>query len=537
MSANLLKRCQLLKGMRYGNLHPLRVAERLFSNSGLTPKPDADLADLIMPVLACMPEERLTEFLKRYERFDGAVTVMGINQRVEHYYLRDTLKELPRYVSAGQAAGLSPEQTRQLLLHTLDTDPYEFNSVNIHVLLLARALEKSALPQTNIPGNLETLLNLIRLSAEEGVLDSSLFSFAHAVALGLSVDQASRVIGRLPDADGSLCGYVVGKFNDALGSLKFSDVDPALVVDVFDILGGKRPYFQSHEYTMFHWAVALLVPDSGMTPNQFLELFATHPPHKEGAEAVLRGMKGSIPEGYSKKAAPDAYFKRIQGPLEHATLPYQTQRSFHAGMSDLQQMAVARSHRWEDVGEGYWIFAPETETWYSLGGILEVRPGKLRHNFLSYDISRLSKRPFLVHIHPKDLDIMVAPQRESLTYPWLQDDATQFLTSTPSRADYSVVSSMVRDAGNRVHPRNFIVHSQGITEFPVPKEIGQIDHMAVVFRDLRDKAMLEFDIESYLRQNHHAPGQLVKKLVTHLNTLIAPEFRFKMYVTSDAISP
>ena len=73
---------------------------------------------------------------------------------------------------------------------------------------------------------------MIKLSAEEGVIDATFYAFSILMRLGLSVDQACKLVMKLPEADGSLSGYAFPQFNDAIKSMLPAKVNPDLVVAI-----------------------------------------------------------------------------------------------------------------------------------------------------------------------------------------------------------------------------------------------------------------------------------------------------------------
>ena len=200
------------------------------------------------------------------------------------------------------------------------------------------------------------------------------------------------------------------------------------------------------------------------------------------------------------------------------------------GVSDLEEIAQARSHRWESVGEGMWVFDPNADTWYSLGGKTEVHPDRVRHYFIAYDASQLSERPYMFHTHPEDLEIMLRNPYDDFSTREYQDHVTKFLSSTPSRADYSVVADTIDRAASDIHPRSFIVHSLGITEFTYPNDLEKIKEKEIKKRDIRDQAMLNFGWNSLgWRRDIVDEATVAKMLVDDLNKLLPEGFAIKLH--------
>jgi len=181
------------------------------------------------------------------------------------------------------------------------------------------------------------------------------------------------------------------------------------------------------------------------------------------------------------------------------------------------------------------VFDPKLGLWYSLGGQLELpslgqvlsgRAERVRHNFLPYDISKLSKTPFLFHVHPEFLDCFVTPPRNSLTYPHLRDHFTKFLTATPSRADYKAVAELMKMSKSEVFPRSFITHALGTTEFVYPHDIRAIGQMAEKSRDLRDEILLNLNPNPGLLNS--TKNDFVKILFEDLNSRLPKGFAINL---------
>ena len=520
-----------------------KQARDLFVKNGLSPAPDQELTDLIADNLQYCREDDLSMFLQAQKRFDGPVSMMDTGENVEHYNLRQTLKVLPDYMQAAERAGLTYETANDLLLFTMNALRYDFVQEYRTLDRLTRAVNRTAEQKADLPSNLDQFKEMVKLGAEEGVVDGSLYAFSIANRIGLSIEQACKMIMRLPDADGALSGYTFPHFSDALKSLRFAKVDPELVVEAFELMGGERPYFTQGDYSGFEMLITFGCPGYGVTPNEMINMFVAHAKNGKSEDApMLEGFDDKLKEKKDAKNI-ERYFMEADGPLEHAALPYRNKRSLNEGIRDLERLATARSGRGEEVGEGMWVFDPETSIWYSLGGKLEhisleqVLAGavdRVRHNFISYDVSRLSSSPMFFHVHPEGFDSFVAPPRESLAYPSLRDELTKFLTATPSRADYAVIADAIKEAAGEVHPQAYIVHSIGTTQFHVPSDISQIERMSQDSRDIRDRAMLEFNVKKYFATQEKGPKyfNFVERVIHDQNKILPKEFQIALYPTN-----
>lgn len=513
----------------------------IFTANAIAPRPDSELADLVADTSKDFEDAELSQFLKAQKRFDGPVTMGDTERKVEHYGLRKCLKELPGYILAAKAVGLTYEQAVEILTHTLDSNEYDFSEVEKEIMLLTRAFGTASRYEIKLGEHLDLFKDLIKFGAEEGVMEGTFYAFSIALRLGLAVDQACKVIKKTGVVGSPATGYVTPHFNDALKAMLPAKIDPALAVEAFDLMGDNNGHYAGL-YDFFKTIMTFGGPARGMTPNELLALFVTRV--KTGKSMpMLEASEGGEQKQETIEVPKEKYFIENENDvLEHAALPYRKSKTLNAGVRDLEKLAVARGHRWEEVGEGMWTFDPENQTWYSFGGQLETpsmeevmagRAERVRHNFLPYDLSKLSENPYLFHVHPEDYDVFISPPRESMVYPELRDDITKFLTATPSGADYGTVGELLKSSEVQVPTRSFISHALGITEFTYPNDVAKLEEMKMRSRNIRDQVMLEFDVKSYV-EKHGWPVDrlhLVKSMIQALDEKLPEGFHIRLYPT------
>ncbi len=469
--------------------------------------PDPELSALATRSLQSVGAERLDRLMKAHQKFNEPVYVIdeqGRERRDDNFKLKRSLAEIPDYVDNAQEAGLSPDQAQQLTETLLNSSPYEFHDPEITISLLGRAFRNAA--EADHPLNeqdYERLRGLIALSAKYGVDHNASYAYSLAQRIGLSTQQGTEMIAKLIEADGYLSGYTFAPFCDALKTLNVARVNPDLVVRVFDKLGGDRPYYSQAVFRAFEDIITFGCPSHDMTPQEVMESIMKQVEAGEDIEEVLARFGGGdqrqLPgeqrvEIINPQEERDRYFVQKPGELEIAALPYQTRKSLNEGVRDLENMAVASSGKWEETGEGFWVYDSLSGTWYSLGGQIEIRAMAMRHNMVPYDISQLSGKPMMFHCHPREFEVMIRPPRGASVFPeQYEDQVTKFLTATPSRADYAVVADLVERATDDIEPRSFIVHSSGVTEFTYPTDLEQLKRMSTESREIRDQALLDFD--------------------------------------------
>jgi hypothetical protein len=215
--------------------------------------------------------------------------------------------------------------------------------------------------------------------------------------------------------------------------------------------------------------------------------------------------------------AKERYFVVKPGSLEHAALPYRTERSLSDGLSDIEQLAGAQETRGEVLAEGSWIFDPQTQVWYSLGGETKwLGSSNVKHTSLPYDIGQLSSEPVSVHIHPQKF-VPIAGEKIGFAF--------------PSNADYRTVATMIETSGSEIRPRSLIVHPLGITEFTYPNDAEQIRQMGEVAEAIKEQAFAQFGSLDALQAQADSMGerQFTQQLMDQINVALPEGFRFRIY--------
>jgi len=530
----------------YKGISQSTYIQSLFSRNGLSPTPDQELIGLVNQNLGHFNEKDLVEFLKADRKFNKIPVHVGqedgTEKKVEWYHLRQSLKILPDYLKSAKRAGLTYETSIKLLLHTVNSIKYGFQQEYLTISLLGRALDRMGSNDSNLPQNLGIFMDMIKLGAHYGVLDGSLYASTLANRIGLSVEQACKMIRKLPEADDYLSGYTFPHFNDALKSLLPAKVNPDLVIEVFDILGGERPYFHQGDYLSFEDLITFGCPGYEISPNEMLELFVTYAKNRKNKENLI--FEAFYDELKSKKSIEELeamnpeerlkkYFIPTTGPLEHAALPYRNKRSLNEGVRDLEKLAIASSANWEEVGQGSWTFDPETSTWYSFGGKPKILPRGTRHEFILYDVSELSTNPMLFGVNPEDWEIFIAPSKVGIEFPLLRKKWIKFLAATPSREHYATLANFLKESKRELsQPKAYIVHSLGITNFGFPKDITKLNLMGKLSQHIRARTIInELDnIKNFEYREDEKPFDFVKRLLDDYNAR-NPDFEMVLYPT------
>lgn len=522
---------------------------------------DNELNELLHANIELIGKPAVERLAKVMARFNGPVQIHQEDGSIvveKNWDWKLMLKEIPPYFYSASKVGLNPEQIEDLLIHSLNATPYDFHRVEIDVSLLTKMFEsESQRNQKLTQPDLDDIKKMLTLCGKYGVLPGSVYSLTIARRIGLSFKDATKLIMQLPEADDHLAGYSLPHFFEALIPLSIAKVDPKIVKQVFELAGGKRPYYSGSQYGALEEILVFGGPSMELTSEEILKrLLSRRKKGEDFGKTIQRFIQENQLEPYDKKGVVVAnpkqliekYFIDKSGELELQGLPYRTKRSLKDGIQDLQKIALHSSHRWESVGEGYWAYDPKTQTWYSMGGKLEVGLRKVRHKFIPFDVSTLSNTPYLLHVHPKELEIFLVNPAEDYPDREHRDHYMKFLAATPSRADYSVVADLMEMATSNVPTRSFIVHSLGITEFTYPTDLEKIKEMAIKSRDIRDEMTLNFDwqdaiandildqIKESLKNGKKKIGvktmdktKLVKLLIEALNKTLPEGFELKFH--------
>ena len=233
---------------------------------------------------------------------------------------------------------------------------------------------------------------------------------------------------------------------------------------------------------------------------------------------------------------PEEYFAEARGfALAHSPVPYRMQRSFEDGIADLR--SLSKCHQIE----GSFIFAPETKTWYSLGGKTETdTPGYILHYFNIYDPSRLSAHPLFVHIHPQSCENILAPALSRVKGPNDQARKKKFSAAVPSDVDFALLARFAEESRTPIPLQGRIVTSSGLTSFTAPNDIPAIKAFAGEFRHLSDFRQSS-DFMQLRKETLHTmpeihgetPEQFARRTIDALNEKLPPGFSIRTELYQD----
>jgi hypothetical protein len=517
---------------------------------------DPELRTLLAQGFLALGEEGLAKLVTSQDKFNTPVTIIEKNGRRtpdNNWGIKRVLKEVPVFVTLSTQVGLSHEQTEGLLMHLLDANN-EYARVaenGTNIMLLNRALKQEVtLEQQFSEEDLDALKNMFTLAGKSGEIPKGIEGFRLARRAGLPLKDAVGMLSHLIEID-PLPGYTLHPHNQALSSLYLADVEPELIKQVFSLIGGKKPYYNMHLFEALEEMVTFACPSEEISPQDLFRELAVILEREEDPEAAINifsaGMLATpIGQSEMKIYAPgeerDRHFRPKSGELELVALPYRARRTLGEGIKDLNKIMHARRVDREQVGEGMWAFDPRSDTWYSFGGKSTHNQVErsMGHKFLPYDLAQLSQEPYLFHVHSEDnMDLVSSP--DAFPGREFKDQVDAFIAATPSRADYRSVAELMGEASADLHPRSFIVHPFGVTEFIYPHDINQLNNMALNARNIRSNVIDNFNWYRDGREDRSAYGlkldeaTIVDILLKRLNHALPEGFSLKLIKPKDEL--
>jgi hypothetical protein len=492
---------------------------------------DPELVALLDAASQQVGPDVLNRLLETHDPFNHTVWVHDEygNVRPDNYFgHRLFLRDLPRYADAARKAGLSIEQMEGLLTHTLQAEQYPDipGSQNV-TAYLTKAVEASVRSEEQLTeDDVARLRGMITKAGPDDAIELSFATYTAGREAGLDLEASVNIVeGHLATANYRQIGYNMWTLIEALRALNVGTVDPALTTEVFGALEHEHPEYRKDSYMHLKDTLEILCPARGETPQELMQTLATH--LRSGLsfdDALDRVVDGGtpLPSGDEHvtvivpREEQERYFPRQRGELKHGVLPYQVERSLNDGLRDLEKLTQARSNRGDVVAEGAWAFDPDSSTWYSLGGSTTYIPSGARHSSIAYDLSRLSDKPHVFHIHPNEFAI----------------GADQYGFVFPSNADYRSVATIMQDAERPIHPRSFISHPFGVTEFTFPDDPQRIQEVAEVFQGMRDALFARFGHDSRDIQDaalRIGKEQFVAMMVRDVNAHLPEGFAIRLH--------
>lgn len=522
-------------------------AKWIFQQNNLSPEPDAELSGLFFESKRFIREPDLIKYIQKalkYNRGRSIVTDDHGRREVWWKNLRDDLKEIPKFFRVANEIGLNYKETLALLYLIPDSDDegYGGSAEQIEGLLkIFKSLNAEGLSVSS--DDYDFLVKTIKLLIESGGRPEwGLQIIATMIRSGLPFSEClQRMYNVTDDGMALAASYVYSRMNNTYNTLRVVRINnKENLIKISKLIAGegqnKRITYFNY-YDEFRELMYLGVVKGGYTPDEIAEVFIALAARYTNDEKLfleakkkLLPLEGSEPDSkliLTSSQERDRYFAKIEGKLIHNLMPYQIDRGFDDGMADLRTLALDL----DETSEGFWVFAPETNTWYSFGGETIYRGKSVRHEFFPYDISKLSRTPVLVHIHPENGEYVAAVSRNKLQYQQFYESLGKYSAVMPSGADYKLIAELLEEAEEPIEGlKNYIVNSLGVTEVVCPRtEIDGIKEISEQIVKLRDETMTQFDVEAYLAQGlDEGNFGFVKRLGRDLNTKLLEGFKVEL---------
>lgn len=527
--------------------------KKLFADNGFIPAPDAELTALLDQTLQHMTEKDLVTYIEKVKKYDkqpvhvteshpGEFLIDLNNSRPVHWWhLRKDLGILPQYFDVTEKLGLTKKEQADLLFSVADSHKYDFEGITGLIETLTKTLEDCAERGIDFKASIPQFKNFLKAARKDGDVNRDFGIIQLGVAAGMNVEQSIEIVTDIYNGRG-IAGYVFMALYDELNSLGPNAASGDLIFRSLKAIMGENG---QADFSAFTQLLYLAATHTDLSQAEIFEKIADQkavtggsgkallPAKRRGQDepeedALTKAAHALIPASVSGSTEltpvikqPADYFPDVKAKkLAHGILPYRAKRNLAEGISDLHDL-MKKGHQ-----EGAWMFDPSAETWYSLGGRTNLRPGSVRQEFFPYDVSALSSSPVFVHIHPEGNETFISPHRDSLAYPQLQKKITKFVATMPSGSDFETVSHLMTEASQKVPVSGLIVTSIGLTEMRMPNDPKRIAEFAKTFRDLKDQVLLEFDARGYLNKHgiQEPDIEFVKRLLVDLNKKLPPGF-------------
>ena len=513
---------------------------------------DDELRQLLEQSLAHLTVIELRNYISLVQRHDtrpvhimysnpGEHLIAGTERLVYWYHLRQDLEQFPKLFEAAEKVNLKRKDVVDIIIKFAEKYKNEdYSGPSGNIKWLTKFIEACAAKNCSFDGNASDLKKTVKAILKESDGERAFGIAALCVNAGMSPAQGLAIVKTVYETGWS-AGYIFMGMYDDLAALATHNADPNKLYEVIQGINTKYSGQVSELAQILHLATT----HTEFTQDEVLAKIIEHANPKTVTDSQLVKINKNInplaatsdeilsTENENKiviKKSPQDYFPEIgTEKIIHGILPYRVSRSLTDGVVDLKSLMAS------EYAEGAFIFDPQKETWYSFGGKTHMGYGKVRQEFFSYDVAKLSQNPVFVHIHPEQCETWLTPHRDSLPYPQMQIKLTKFLAAMPSGADYQTITALMSDSSKPVSLSAFIVTSTGITEFTFPNDQQKIQKFSETFRDQKDQTMLEFNARRYLAQGGVQEDDyiFVQRMLVILNAKLPKGFEIKQHAYND----
>lgn len=396
----------------------------------------------------------------------GIIESVAITSDLQPPEIEDTPPTyMPEYMAAATTAEIDPHTASQLALSALAHAAFLAEKPPEVMGGLTRAVRASAAYSGNQEGQYEgdiaaAIQRVVAAGGNKGVVTGSLDAYTVGVGAGIDPGHSAQAIEAYLSSCSPGQATRIHTLRDALGTMQGLAIEGSgIKSEVGSRLAATSPFIRPIALRSFTRALAygtarlgvsgegvLLAADDALrTGEDLTEVFSamfgselTHPYYRPGNDS----------RGYWVN--PDSRFvHEHKGALLPLAVSYRASRSLEEGLGDL---AAYMDEGPITPAEGAWVFDPQSQTWYSLGG----QPNLMRnghglqhgHQAVPTDISRLSSTPVSVHMHPDRLEA--------------NDGHLSVLLPHPD--DFIRAAEQLEHAQETVSLSNFVVTPRGVVE-------------------------------------------------------------------------
>jgi hypothetical protein len=164
--------------------------------------------------------------------FEGSSS--NISVEIREILTKSFLENIPDYIEAATKAGVSSDQSYQLLYDSVNLDPYADMAIcGEKTRLLTEVFKnESEFGRKVAKEDIKNINGFFKTSLECEVADWALYSFILGQKIGFSISQNIETNFKIMDSDRSLAGYTYDPYLDMLRSLLISHTDPEIIIKV-----------------------------------------------------------------------------------------------------------------------------------------------------------------------------------------------------------------------------------------------------------------------------------------------------------------
>ncbi|HEY1096080.1 MAG TPA: hypothetical protein VGF14_02455 [Alphaproteobacteria bacterium] len=491
---------------------------------------------LLDQTLNFMNVEELTSYIQRVKRFNWSRR------------LKRDLTNFPDFYQAMQSHDIKNEQATQLLFKFADTMKHDNIGIRDQITSTTTILKNSKDRDFQFKEAMPAFEKTVESLGASGDFNKDLLTIAVFIKAGLTPEQSMEIVNDT-HAKSNMGHYALYGLYDEVDVLGANNIDGPNLYKLFKVMMGDNPYHSSGNFNHLVQLLDVIATNSTISPadavTRILAPFENDQlPEAETSEQPTLSdiFVSQLNSGIQKNSEPvafhyikdvDSYFPDLPvKKLMTGILPYRLQKDLVSGIGDLKELMETQNQ------EGSFIFDPEKEIWYSLGGRTSYLMGanNIRHEFAPYDVAKLSQNPVMIHMHPRFGEVFISPSPHYMKYPVLQEKWTAYRIALPSSADYNMCAEFIENASSSVQLSSFIVTPVGLTEMKMPNDPHAIKQVGLEFLEQKDHLFDNFKSWHYIQTGQHQKENaldFVQHLLPDINNGLPEDFQINIYPYQD----